>query len=50
MKTLRNQSEVFSNLHGLCSPFGAEFIKQAAGVGFHRVLAYKKLGGDLAIA
>src|ERR1700690_872281 len=46
----RNQPGGLANLHGLGAPPGAEFVKQAAGMGLHRVFADEEPARDLAIA
>ena len=48
--TLRNQSQLFSQLHGLGSAPGAQLVEQAAGMGLDGVFADKEFFGDLAIA
>ena len=47
---LRNQPEFLPNLHRLCSSFGVEFVKQAAGVRLHCVFTYEKFFGNFPIA
>ena len=48
--TLRNQSQLFSQLHCLGSAPGAQLVEQAAGMGLDGVFADKEFFGDLAIA
>ena len=44
------KAEFLAKLDGLGAPPGAQFVKNTAGVGLHRVLAHKKLFGYLAVA
>src|SRR5438132_8051930 len=46
----RNQSQLFSQLHGLGSAPGAQLVEQAAGMGLDGVFADEEFFGDLAIA
>ena len=47
---LRDQAHLFSDLNGLSTAFGAEFVEEMAGVGLDCVLADKELFRDLAVA
>jgi len=45
-----NQAEFFRQLNRLGAPPGAQFVKNAAGMGLDGVFADEKLGGDFAVA
>jgi hypothetical protein len=44
------EAEFFAELHRLRPPSGPKFVENTAGVGLHRILAHKKLFGDLPVA
>ena len=50
LRLLRNQAEFLADLHRLCSSFGAEFIKQPAGMGLYGVFADEEFFGNLPVA
>jgi len=49
-QSLRNQSQLFSQLYGLGPAPGTQLVEQAAGMGLDGVFADKEFFGDLAIA
>src|SRR5690242_21034429 len=48
--TLFRSAEFFRQLNRLGAPPGAQFVKNAAGMGLDGVFADEKLGGDFAVA
>ena len=48
--SLRNDAELFAQLHGLGAALGAQFVKDPAGVSLYSVFAHKELFGDLSVA
>ncbi len=46
----RDEAEFFAKLDGLSAAFGAELVKNTAGVGLHGVFADEELFGDFAVA